>query len=655
MSFGFGVGDFIAVGKLAWSVYKSCKEAPESFNNISAEVLSLHAVLKEVEEALSEEPLTDSKQRSLATISNGCQSVLQDLQALVVKYESLGSQSRRTWDRMRWGSNDIAELRARLTSNTMMLTTFLMTSQLVIERKLNKLVQEFQEGKHEGSVITVATVESLAPNERQTWRAIRKELENIGISVMAFDANRSFIMDWFQTAVQSGLFEEQAMNSDHESLYSDDATSTNSSPLSSQASPESDCVPPKPLGFHLEAQVEVLGGPEITDTSIKNTEMVPSNENEFHNNGPKKSKSLSPALEPVVSSRPTTGRISRNARLPRILRLVVRIIGYDGAFLDSCKRGDIESAKALLLKGADIDSRHHPYTALGMAALRGDKRLATWLLESGASIDLEDSSKQSPLYISTLSKSDRHIAISTMLLHAGANVDGGPLGLMKPLCGAARVGNEQAVLLLLQHGAEIFESMELSPLTEAVRNNSHKVVRILLEHLYSKTGWNLESRNDFQFAFGETVITDRNISLEQFLDFGANVDFATVQGKRVVVAALENGNQKGVRLLLTRGAKIDWKLDYFAISKFLSTRSMSSDDIRLIGGHLALDSIDGFGLTPLDWALKNQFLEVALQFRDLGARSDAVYWREISDRYPDNKIAKAIIVGYELLESKQKS
>jgi hypothetical protein len=52
MSFGFSIGDFVAVGNLAWQVWKSCKDAPESFRNVSQEVLSLHAVLKEIEELL---------------------------------------------------------------------------------------------------------------------------------------------------------------------------------------------------------------------------------------------------------------------------------------------------------------------------------------------------------------------------------------------------------------------------------------------------------------------------------------------------------------------------------------------------------------------------------------------------------------------------
>ena len=125
MSFGFAIGDFLAVGELAWKVYKSCKSAPESFGSISQEVLSLHALLKEVEEAYSRQTLTKAQKERLATVRDGCQSVLEDLQKLVSHYESLGTQSKRTWDRMRWGTEEITELRARLTSNIGMLNAFI--------------------------------------------------------------------------------------------------------------------------------------------------------------------------------------------------------------------------------------------------------------------------------------------------------------------------------------------------------------------------------------------------------------------------------------------------------------------------------------------------------------------------------------------------
>lgn len=128
VSFGYSIGDFINVGHLAWNVYKSCKDAPGSFSNIAFEVLSLHAVLREVEETLSnggDESLSDAQSTRLSTLKDGCENVLNDLQSLIDKYESLGTKSKRTWDRLGWGLQDIADLRSRLTSNTVLLTAFI--------------------------------------------------------------------------------------------------------------------------------------------------------------------------------------------------------------------------------------------------------------------------------------------------------------------------------------------------------------------------------------------------------------------------------------------------------------------------------------------------------------------------------------------------
>ena len=52
MSFGFGVGDFLAVGKLVWSVYRAYADAPEQFRDFSQEILSLHIVIQKVEDQL---------------------------------------------------------------------------------------------------------------------------------------------------------------------------------------------------------------------------------------------------------------------------------------------------------------------------------------------------------------------------------------------------------------------------------------------------------------------------------------------------------------------------------------------------------------------------------------------------------------------------
>lgn len=125
MSFGFSLGDFAVLGQLAWNIYKACKDAPEGFKNISQEVSSLHLVLKELEEIYPDADLSAAQQSRLEIIGDGCRAVLKDLQCTLDKYKSLGTRSRRTWDRLRWGSNDIEVLRSRLVSNTVLLTTFI--------------------------------------------------------------------------------------------------------------------------------------------------------------------------------------------------------------------------------------------------------------------------------------------------------------------------------------------------------------------------------------------------------------------------------------------------------------------------------------------------------------------------------------------------
>lgn len=116
---------FVVVAiSLARTVYVACESAPRSFKNISAEVKSLHGLLKETHETVLARSLQPASQARLTTILDGCTGVLTDLKALVDKYEALGKH-KWTLDRIAWGKEDIGELRARLTSNTVLLTGFL--------------------------------------------------------------------------------------------------------------------------------------------------------------------------------------------------------------------------------------------------------------------------------------------------------------------------------------------------------------------------------------------------------------------------------------------------------------------------------------------------------------------------------------------------
>ena len=147
--------------------------------------------------------------RGSPSSKKACDKVLGDLQSLVDKYERLGTQSKRTWDRIKWGNEDVAEIRARLTSTIALLTAYINTSQMSVETKLDKFIEEFRQGSKESSIISLQTIGSLSADDRVVWRKIRKQLEEIGIDLAAFEANRDFIFIWLKRAVETGAFDEQ--------------------------------------------------------------------------------------------------------------------------------------------------------------------------------------------------------------------------------------------------------------------------------------------------------------------------------------------------------------------------------------------------------------------------------------------------------------
>jgi len=126
MSFGGSTGDIIVFAQQAWIIYKSCKGAPKDFQDISGEVSCLHIVLKETDELVAElgSELSAERRVHLEDLTAGCRSVLKDLEDLLQKFNSLGSHSKRTFDRLRWSQDRVSALRDRIVSHTVLLTAF---------------------------------------------------------------------------------------------------------------------------------------------------------------------------------------------------------------------------------------------------------------------------------------------------------------------------------------------------------------------------------------------------------------------------------------------------------------------------------------------------------------------------------------------------
>ena len=124
MSFGLSISDVALCVGFAHKLWQQARDAPGDFQAVAAEVANLELVLKEVQDAIHDHVLGQSKQGELTQLLKGCRGVLVDLEVLLNKYHGLGAQSRRTWDRLRWGKEPIEKIRLRLISHVSLLSSF---------------------------------------------------------------------------------------------------------------------------------------------------------------------------------------------------------------------------------------------------------------------------------------------------------------------------------------------------------------------------------------------------------------------------------------------------------------------------------------------------------------------------------------------------
>lgn len=124
MSFGFGVGDFLAVLRLSNEIRKRLVVAPDDFRAVSEEVRSFGIILQDIDDLESEQGLTDYQHKEIKTISQGCFHVLSDLKSALDRYQELDTRAvsvrgkaRRVWKRATWDHGEINDYRQRVAAN----------------------------------------------------------------------------------------------------------------------------------------------------------------------------------------------------------------------------------------------------------------------------------------------------------------------------------------------------------------------------------------------------------------------------------------------------------------------------------------------------------------------------------------------------------
>ena len=312
-----------------------------------------------------------------------------------------------------------------------------------LENKLNLLINEVRAGKREGSVISTQTFDTAAQNDQETWEALRKELEDIGISPGIITEKRQFIIAWFQEAVAAGKLEEDALSDDRDSaisLYESDRLANKS---------DDDKIPEQRIP-------SMMTEPRTTErTTISESVLKAQNPSE------------QPA-EVLYSQPPQKDGKSRS----RVTHFLNKLLGRDKQFLETAMAGDVSTTKKLLEQGVDIQARglqgHETETALNLAASKG------------ADFYADNTFGETALHRAALNGNEQSVRL---LLKKEVDVDSTNRFGHRALINAAGGGHVEVVRLLRNRGADIESATRNgnTALFNAAGERHVTVVRLLLE------------------------------------------------------------------------------------------------------------------------------------------------------------------------------
>ena len=446
--------------------------------------------------------------------------------------------------------------------------------------------------------MTVATVESISLDDKETWRAIRKELEDIGISVAAFDANKTFIMEWFQVALANGSFEERASDDDDEGVLELESSSeTQNTSSSSEIATEelSRAVPQISSGGKLKALPSLPSSKSEAATGAKHSQPTQQT-----------NAKLSPP-DPISSIPDRRGGpaspVSARKKAPRVVPLISWILRYDVSFLAACQRDDVLTAGSLLDRGARINSEDRNGTALYSAWQRRNLPTMAWLLKRGAEAE-------TLVFRETLEA--REFAAASLLLKYGSNIDVSyDNGDFTPLIRFSRLGNREVVRFLLDHGASV-DAMgpnggDRTALYCAIQRGHEMVVQDLLDH---RAG---------------TEIIARQEQINSAVVYALSMKFDRI----------------AIRIIRARGAG---RLQYPRLLHLAAEMGCIATASLLIANGWDINQKDSPGLTALDYAVASQDSRMVELLLEEGATVD--YQSRLSSLSGFGNV----LVGYELLK-----
>jgi hypothetical protein len=130
-------------------------------------------------------------------ILENTQTSLKDLEEMVLKYRSLGTMERRTWDRLRFRLKDLNTIRQKLAYHTAQIKLFLNNLMIDslgrIESLLEDFVKEIRSGKR---APTLLSIEQGGEEAAVGWKQLENDLSEGGIPFKDIERHREDIEEY---------------------------------------------------------------------------------------------------------------------------------------------------------------------------------------------------------------------------------------------------------------------------------------------------------------------------------------------------------------------------------------------------------------------------------------------------------------------------
>ena len=498
MSFGYGVGDIMAISGLALKVYTAYKDAPDDYRNIADEVKSLHIIIEEAARHFDgSTTLSNKKQQGGKEVLEGCQNVLRDLDALIEKYNTLASAGRsQVFQRIKLGTEDIVTLRARLTSNTTLLNSFIQRldiATITIIITIEYIMLIFQ---HSCDSYKLDKLQAQLDKLVLRRTSSRDSLVSLPGSIRTKNVYKNFIKGLFESGVTAEMItsnEEEIQNM----LKRSDATTSSQIDVSTNADQ-------LPEGGNSSDSETLAPLPTISTESNQNRLRFP--------------RVLPPVdflVGPLMLDAAEAGDIKRLKSTLGYVRNINFVDNTrDTALHKAASGGYNDIVQLLLSKGASIEATNtRNNTPLSLAVRYGQTSTVGLLLSKGASIDVTDKNNNTPLHCAA---SRGYTSTMELLLTKGALIEATNKGGNTPFHLAAGYDRTSIVELLLSRGVSIEATNKdnNTPLHLAAKYSSNtRIVELLLSK-----GASIEAMNDYHDTPLQFARRYKNTSVVEFLE-----------------------------------------------------------------------------------------------------------------------------------------